>query len=103
MKFSLKIFLGIFSVAVISLLITGAMALRTVFSKTQVEYIQRYQNLSNQIADTLIQADRMTDSVLLNALYVLREIEEKKGLPSNTDLMRLKGQLGVSTFYITDR
>ena len=102
MKFYFKIFVAIFSIVAAVLGASGIIVLRTTSSQAQAEYIQRYKNLSKQTGDTLIQFDKTADRILLNALYVLREIEKERGLPSNADLMRLKEKLGVDIFYITD-
>jgi len=75
---------------------------RFITSRAESEYLLRYGNFTAQIGDTLMQIDKLSDSMLLNAAYVLREKEKTAGLPSNESLMSLKDDLSVRSLSILD-
>lgn len=102
MKFSLKVFAGIFFVTTAVLGAAGLSILHFVTIETEAEYAQRYKNFAAQLGDTLVEIDKAADAIMLNALYFMRERERAKGLPSNTELLRLAKQLGVGSLYVVD-
>lgn len=91
-----------FSLTAVILLTLEIVIFRFITSRTEAEYLQRYGNFTAQIGDTLIQIDKLSDSLLLNAAYVLREKERASGLPTNESLMRLKETLGVRSLSVLD-
>ncbi len=102
MKFSLKVFIGIFAVASSVLGMLSFFVLRLTERQAEAGYIERYQQFSNQLGDTLVELDKGTDAIMLNALRVLREKEKQRGLLSNAELSALKDELGVGSLYIAD-
>lgn len=101
MRFAFKVFLAMFFLTSAILITLEVAIFRFVTSQAESEYLLRYENYSSTIGATLNQIDKLTDSVLLNAVYVLRE-KESIALPSNEALMRLKDELGVRSLSITD-
>ncbi len=92
--------LALFSAA---LLLGDALLFQAAASHARADYARRYRDLSGQAAAALSQVDRLTDDVMTDALYALRERDRASGLPSDEDLRRLKDRLGLDSLAVTDR
>lgn len=102
MKFSIKVFAGIFFVSIMVLAVSEFAILRFINSRAEAEYIKQYQSYSTQIGDTLHQIDVVTELLMKNAAYVLREKERVGGLPSTDELKKLRNELHMFNLYVTD-
>lgn len=102
MKFAHRIALALFLVSAGLLTLALVLTARFVTRKTESDFVSRYQTYSAHIANTFVELERTTSLVLSDALYVLREKERTGGLLTNAQLMRLKKDLGVEAFFITD-
>jgi signal transduction histidine kinase len=102
MKFSYKLFAAIFFVAIAALMISEVAILRRVSAQTEADYVRQYRNYSQKIGDTLKQIDVVTELLMKNAAYVLREREMHSGLPSTAELKKLRDELHMFNLYITD-
>lgn len=102
MRISLKLFLAIFSISLVGLVGLEVGIYRLMVSRFEAEYAARYRDFANQVGDTLVQVERLSDLALWNAAHVLREVERAQGLPTNSKLMSLKETLGVRSLSIAD-
>lgn len=102
MKFSLKVFAAIFFVSITVLTISEVEILRRMSAQAEADYVRQYRNFSQQIGDTLNQIDVVTELLMKNAAYVLREKERVHGLPSTAELKKLRDELHMFNLYITD-
>lgn len=102
MKFSFKVFAGIFLVSIMVLAVSEFAILRFVNSRAEAEYIKQYQSYSTQIGDTLHQIDVITELLMKNAAYILREKEKEHGLPTTDELKKLRDELHMFNLYVTD-
>ncbi len=100
MKFKTKMFISIFSVSAV--LVIGILGIMywTQRASIRKQYFARYQSFGEVLATTFQQMDYMTDLVNSNAVYALKEIERRSGVPSPSDLEKLVSQLNVKGFYV---
>lgn len=102
MKFSFKVFAAIFAVSILVLAVSGVGILGLMRRQAETDYVRQYRNYSQQIGDTLHQIDVVTELLMRNAAYVLREREREGGLPSTAQLKRLRDELHMFNLYVTD-
>jgi signal transduction histidine kinase len=102
MKISYKVFAAIFLVSITALTLSEIAILRRVSAQTEADYVRQYRNYSQKIGDTLNQLDAVTELVMTNAAYVLREKEARNGLPSTAELKKLRDELHMFNLYVTD-
>lgn len=79
MKFSYKVFAAIFLVSIAALTITEIAIMRRVSAQAEADYTRQYRNFAQKIGDTLTQIDTVTELVMKNAAYALRERESSAG------------------------
>lgn len=102
MKFSYKVFAAIFLVSISIMAVSEIAILRRVSAQAESDYSSQYRIFSQRIGDTLNQLDVVTELLMKNAAYVLRERERQKGLLSTGELKKLRDELHMFNLYITD-
>lgn len=102
MKFFYKVFAAIFLVSISIMAASEIAILRRVTAQAEADYSSQYRIFSQRIGDTLNQLDVVTELLMKNAAYVLREKERQKGLLSTEDLKKLRDELHMFNLYITD-
>lgn len=103
MTFAKKIFIAVF----VSTLALGSLLIWTGYhytvSRSEAEFISRYQVFTRILADTLTRLDTSTETLMLNAAKVVAERDEKFGLLSTDDLRELQSELGITHLFIVDK
>lgn len=102
MRFSIKVFGALLGVSVAVLFVSEYSILRFLTRQAQDDYVHHYENLSTQIGDTLMQIDTVSDLMMENAAYVLRDWEGVHGLPTTAQLKALRDRVHMFNLYITD-
>ncbi len=102
MTFFHKVFAAVFFVSISVLTISEIVILKRVSAQAEADYSRQYRNYSQQIGDTLNQIDVVTELLMKNAAYVLRERERQNGLLSTAGLKKLRDELHMFNLYITD-
>lgn len=102
MKFFYKVFAAIFLVSISIMAASEIAILRRVSAQAESDYASQYRIFSQRIGDTLNQLDVVTELLMKNAAYVLRERERQKGLLSTSELKKLRDELHMFNLYITD-
>lgn len=102
MKFFYKVFAAIFLVSISIMAASEFAILRRVTAQAEADYSSQYRIFSQRIGDTLNQLDVVTELLMKNAAYVLRERERQKGLLSTGELKKLRDELHMFNLYITD-
>lgn len=103
MTFAKKIFIAVF----LSTLVVGTALIFAAYkysiTRSEEDYISRYQVFSRVLGDTLTRLDANTEVLMLNAAKVVAEKDSKKGLLSTDNLRDLQRELGVTHLFVTDR
>jgi hypothetical protein len=96
MTFAKKIFIAVF----LSTLTLGTILIwsgyRYTVSRSESEFISRYQVFTKVLGNTLTRLDTNTESLMLNAAKVVTARDEKLGLLSLDSLNQLQSELGVT-------
>lgn len=103
MTFAKKIFIAVFA----STLILGSLLIWTGYrytvSRSEDEFISRYQVFTRVLADTLSRLDTSTEALMLNAAQVVVEKDAKHGLLSTDYLRDLQTKLGITHLFIVNK
>lgn len=103
MTFAKKIFIAVFlsTLTVGSILILASY--KYTISRSEEDFVSRYQVFSKVLADTLNRLDTSTEALMLNAAKVVAEHDERYGLLSTEKLRTLQSQLGITHLFMIDR
>lgn len=103
MRFKTKAFLLPFSTSLVCSLALCATIYTTLTSSLREQFNQNYRSQVKLIGDTLSQLEVAADLIALNAAKALSTLENKKGLPSDKDLIQLASSLNVAHIFVTDQ
>lgn len=103
MKFSKRLFLAIFLVAVG----TSSALLWTIHFYSRETYIgsfiSRYRVAVTGLADTLIQLESTTETLMRSAAQVVAAEDKQKGLLDTDTLRKIRDSLGISHIFIVNK
>ena len=103
MTFKRRIFYAIF----FSNLLAGSLIIGASYNlfeaRSTREFEARYRALSRILADTLNRLDVSTETMMQNAALVIKEIDDKEGMLSTSELEALRSRLGVTHAFIIDQ
>jgi signal transduction histidine kinase len=103
MRFERKIFIAVFcsTLMIGSLLIWAAH--RYVSTRSEQDFISRYNVLTHVLADTLTRLDTSTETLMMNAAEVISARDAEKGLLSTDELKTLRDRLGITHIFMVNK
>src|SRR4051794_26508319 len=103
MRFQSKVFFAIFTTSAALGSVLAFAAYRTFSHHLVDSYTHQYEAMNELIGNTLVQMEKTTELLSMNAAQYLQEYEAQYGLPETEALRKLAAKLNVTDIYATDK
>jgi signal transduction histidine kinase/CheY-like chemotaxis protein len=100
MKLSKKVFLAIFFTSISLCFIISTYLINKFRTVLIQEFEDRYSDMARNLANSLVQSERLTDQIMLNAAYAVKSDLIRHPRMSEDDLRQLRNQLYMSEIYL---
>lgn len=103
MNFTKKIFLGIFTISILTCSIIVISLYWFLKKDITLEFTRRYIAYGSIISSSLQHLEITADRINKNALMLLLKVEMANGIPSDGYLRKLAKKVGINAFYVIDK